>query len=154
VRASVSGPIRLVVVAALLFGLAACGDDGPATGPADGDGPEETTTTPPVETTTTAPATDDGEVSLWCAVYDDVEEYLVTREPAFTDEEIQALAADVAPVWSRLLANAPSGVRDDVAFVAEGWQRLAAGDMEPLEDERYDDAFDRIDDFVFDNCDF
>lgn len=149
-----SRSVRLVVAAALLFGLAGCGDDGPATEPTDGDEPMETTTAPPVETTTTAPATGDGDFLLWCAVFGDVEEYLVTREPAITDEEIQALAADVAPVWSRLLPNAPAAVRDDVALIAEAWQRLAAGDMDPLEDERYDDAFDRIDDFVFENCEF
>jgi hypothetical protein len=142
-------PVGALTVLVLVLGLAGCGDDDGTLDvlrdAADAGGTDEQPFTP---------VRPPGEADAWCDAYFDVEEFIDTLDPAFTEEEFQAVAAQILPAWSGLLTNAPAPVRDDIALIAEGFQRIAAGDLDVIEDPRYDEAFFRIEDYVFELCGF
>lgn len=138
-------------VALVVLGLAACGDDAP-TLPLDDAATE--TESPPAADQGDAPAPATGDADAWCATFFEVDDWLMSLDPAFEEDEFRAMAAEALPVWSRLLPNAPAPIRNDVAAIAQQLERVAAGDVDALFEGEYDDAYLNIDDYVFEVCGF
>lgn len=72
-----------------------------------------------------------------------------------TEESLQQLRDDMAPLIADIEANTPDEISSEVGTVLEGVRTaLDTGDPEPLENPAFMEADTALDEYVFENCEF
>lgn len=120
--------LRVLLVPVVLVALAACGDDDAPAGP--------------------------GDTASWCDAVIEFDTHLVSLPPADTLDEFYQQVADVLPMVRSLASGAPAEIRADMNVLAESFELIARGDESPMFDPAYEEAFDRFETYVGDECDY